>query len=63
MNESAAAKLFRAKGFKYVALFKTEDNEIFGDPIYFKDAQEVGPFMRENNVGMVWTKPIDEMIG
>lgn len=62
MNEREVARRFRAKGFKYAAQFKEEDGELFGDPIYFKTAEEVGPFMRAHNLTMVWTKPIEEMV-
>jgi hypothetical protein len=61
MPEREVARLFRAQGYKHACQFKTEDGKLFGEPVYFRSPDEVGPFMRDYKLTMVWTKPIEEM--
>lgn len=63
MNEAKIATLFRAKGFKYAIQFNTSDGKPFGDPVYFRTLDEIGPYMRSYNLTMVWNKTVDEVIG
>ena len=46
-------KDFLQKGYSYVVQFKD-----FGDPVCFRSSSDVGPFMRDNDVQMEWTKKI-----
>ena len=43
--EIAMAKKFKAKGYNYVVQITTIRGD-FGDPMYFKSASDVGPFLR-----------------
>ena len=44
-SEIAMAKKFKAKGYNYVAQITTISGD-FGDPMYFKSASDIGPFLR-----------------
>ena len=44
-SEKAVAKKMAAKGYKYVAQITTSEGK-FGEPLYFKSADAVGPFLR-----------------
>jgi hypothetical protein len=62
MDERQIALIFRGKGFKYAVQFNKLNEEPYGDPVYFKEADEVGTFMRAHNLIMVWTKTVEEII-
>jgi hypothetical protein len=50
------------KGYKYIIQFK-ENNKLFGEPICFKEVNDVGPFMRSYpNLSQVWNKSIIEYL-
>jgi len=44
-KEKAVAKKMQAKGYNYIVQITTVDGD-FGEPLYFKHASEVGPFLR-----------------
>ena len=44
-SEKAMAKKMKDKGYKYAVQITTVDGD-FGEPLYFKSADEVGPFLR-----------------
>ena len=54
----------KAKGYKYVVQFaNSETGKLFGEPLAFKSADQVGPFMRENKeLKMVWTRTIENQL-
>ena len=44
-NEKKVAEKMKKKGYKYAVQIVTIDGD-FGEPLYFKTANEVGPFLR-----------------
>ena len=47
-KEQAVAKKMIAKDNTIAIQFVNPDGKDFGDPVYFKSAGDVGPFMRQN---------------
>jgi hypothetical protein len=44
-SEKKVAEKMKKKGYKYAVQIVTIDGD-FGEPLYFKTANEVGPFLR-----------------
>lgn len=54
-EEQATAKKFMIKGYKHAIQLEL-DGELFGEPMYFKTAEQVGPFMRSTAGGKLKQK-------
>lgn len=54
-EEQAMAKKFMIKGYKHAVQFEL-DGELWGEPMYFKTAEQVGPFMRSTAGGKLKQK-------
>ena len=62
MSELEIAVRLKNKGYTHMVQFLKE-GEKFGDPIGFKKASEIGPFLRENpDLRMAWSENIEEYI-
>jgi len=60
-SELNMAKGMKANGYQYAVQFKAPGKSL--DVIYFKQAMDVGPFMRDTpSLTMVWNKKIDDFI-
>jgi len=62
---NVATKMY-GLGYRYAAQFSTIDGP-FGTPLYFKKANDVGPFMRGfpayKKLKMDWTAPLEDILG
>jgi len=65
-KEQTVAKKMMAKGYLYIAQFTTVDGN-FGEPLYFKSANDVGPFLRSfpdyQKIKMTWTFKLEPEAG
>jgi hypothetical protein len=61
MTEKETAKRLLALGYRFSIQFVTADGANFGEPLCFKTADAVGPFMRESGLKQKWVKKLDEV--
>jgi len=63
-KELAIAKKMKAKGYNYAIQITTVDGD-FGEPMYFKDSGQVGPFLRGfpdyKNAKTKWVIKLDDI--
>ena len=63
-GEMAIAKKMKKKGYNYAVQITTKDGE-FGEPLYFKNPNEVGPLLRSfpdyQNAKIKWTAKLDSI--
>lgn len=62
VSELEVFKELKVKGYNYVVQF-IKDNKKWGDPLAFKSADQVGPFLRSNpELKVEWNRNIDKHI-